>query len=204
MLVGLYKFRFGNLFGSFLTNIACGNLSGFHIIILNHGQTDMFFHQLPYVIVNPLPASNYSTASNSFNSICRNDTDYPWGESSGYLEPTKMLPFMRLIARPAMHLHMESYFDNVVNTTLYIPIDPAGQAFDRPNLLDILPPDQLPHLPSYPDVVIHYRCSDNVFNRMMGLLPFDPILRHIPRQARQVTVHRELHCLCICPLTFRL
>jgi hypothetical protein len=117
---------------------------------LNHGQIqDKFFLALPLVIVNPRPASNYSSASNTFNSICRNDSEYPWAETSGYVHPLNLLPFMRHISGPAMKAHMKDYFNRVVNTTLYIPIKFSGMEVDSPSLSDTLTPYQIAMLPAY-------------------------------------------------------
>lgn len=187
-VVGLHKYRFGNFIGSFLTSAACANLSGFHMMILNHGDNgDLFFQSLPRVIVNPNPAQNYDEAKQRYNSICMNDTDFPWDERNWFSNPFPLIPFIRNTMQSAMTVHMKSYL-NGIDTSLYLRADkaPYGEdtGEDSPNLLEKLSADKISSLPVYPDVLIHYRCSDNLFHPTMGLLPFHAIMRYIPPQSR--------------------
>ena len=72
-----------------------------------------------------------------------------------------------------------------VNTTLF----PFMKSIDDPDLQTVVPLTTT--LPLYPDVVIHYRCSDNVAIRGRGLTQFHTILNTIPSTTEYVMILNE-------------
>jgi hypothetical protein len=81
-----------------------------------------------------------------------------------------------------------------VKTTIFIPEHIGGQIsgfVDTPDLYNDLSIRNRTNLPLYPDVTIHYRCSDNIFFDNMGLLPFHHIVNVIPSQAEFIFIVTE-------------
>ena len=62
---------------------------------------------------------------------------------------------------------------------------------DTPTLKNILDETTQQSLPFYPDVTIHWRCSDNVFFGRMGLTPYRFIIDRLPNDAKYVFITTE-------------
>ena len=82
--------RFGNNMGTFLTDIACANLAGLHVVIVDIYKSKfsqhykVFFNSLPSVIVHPQPVLNKTKGIERYKQVC-GDFDWPWVRCNIYL-----------------------------------------------------------------------------------------------------------------------
>lgn len=209
MLFGISARRLGNEKGRFLPNLACAHLSHLHIIYLDlfsfdglgfnknhhdyrHGAD--FFDSFPTIIESFHPADNYETAKQAYKHHgCDNLARdwYPW-ESSNY-PITTYITFWRPLVAYALNNQMNNTeLIRKTNTTLYIEsqvnIPSITLGRDDPNLRETMSTEELAHLPEFPDVTIHWRCSDNILFNKMGLIPFPVIIRYIPSHVKYIFI----------------
>lgn len=182
--------------GFLLTNIACANQSGAHVIIINQGRNDsVFWEELPKVFVNPNPSPNISQVYRKIRTICNPGAAFPWDDGYKWQSPDQLIWSFRPVLRRAIHKQMSSYgYFTYFNSTMVIPDHLAnghhGGFVDEPDLRINLW-DNRHILPRYPDVLVHYRCSDNVFFENMGLSPFHFILDNIANEAKYIFILTE-------------
>jgi hypothetical protein len=194
--LGLHVGQFGNVLGYFLTSYACAYRSRSHIIIINHGEDDQaFWHAIPKVVVHPNPADDFDTFKASYQSTCNANSVFPWDDDQAWEKPDELISIYRPLLRRSIRLQMQAYgFFTTKNSTLLLcprTADQYDQFIDTPSLLETLPASDLASIPPYPDVLIHYRCSDNIFFGNMGLLPFHAILAHISIRSKFIFIITE-------------
>ena len=73
----------------------------------------------------------------------------------------------------------------------YRRVEEYHKIIDTPTLKNILNKKTQVALPFYPDVTIHWRCSDNVFFGGMGLIPYRFILNRLPKDTKFVFIVTE-------------
>ena len=200
--------QFGNRFGSFLTDFACGIINGAHLIIIDAARHyeqrgahqyrygENFFNKIPHIYVNKYPPMNRTSLIHRYEATCNAHSIYPWDYDYPF-PVNKLVPLFKKIMLPALHNQLIHMGVGTVSKSLLIHSshrvikgsiseNDYNNYQDSPNLPDLpdlnttLTPEQVSLLPLYPDVAIHYRCSDNVDFGGMGLLPFRHILSHIP------------------------
>lgn len=212
-------YQFGNRFGSFLTDFACGIINGAHLVIIDatrHYEQrgdhqyrfgENFFNSIPHVYVNKHPATNRTSLINRYEATCISPSIFPW--DFDYPFPVnKLVPLFKKIMLPSLHNQLIHMGIGTVSKTLLIhsshrvikgTIDEheynnyqsSTNLPDLPDLNTTLTAEQIAQLPLYPDVVIHYRCSDNVAFDRMGLLPFRHIISHIPVNTKYIMILTE-------------
>ena len=70
-------------------------------------------------------------------------------------------------------------------------VEEYHKIIDTPNLKNVLINQTQLALPFYPDVTIHWRCSDNIFFDRMGLTPYRFIIDRLPDDAKYVFITTE-------------
>ena len=221
ILVDFAMKQFGNVFGAYLTHVSCGEIAGAHEIVIDlkprdirveNGPTavsDLFFEtSRPPIFVHPNPATSMQEATiiNYKNSGCmtykKNKPYYhpfPW---LSYFPVDKMIPSFRRIVLPAMDAVITRLMTlNDIRTVMLLPQrmkthiienrPKLHEMIDTPNLRTILTSSEKRNLPIWPDVSIHFRCSDNLFWDRMGLTPFRYILSAIPNDAKYIFIATE-------------
>jgi len=78
-----------------------------------------------------------------------------------------------------------------IGTTVKTTLLPFMDSIDNPDLQTVVSQVDRNKLPLYPDVVIHYRFSDNVAIRGRGLTQFHTILNTIPPTSEYVMILTE-------------
>ena len=205
----------GNRMGEWLYYVGCRYAAGAHLILVPWPRLvdeieqyesnyyydgrfavtrRIFSEQFPHYIMNPHPASNMSEALEKAMKMCRK-ISFPWELP---LDLTQYIPFWRELLPRAFHNVTQQVVVN--SSTLTNPsylhflngLENSSH-FHRAigNEMMSRPLDTRSHLPMYPDVAIHYRCSDNVMFPKMGLLPYDVILRRVPADAKHIMILTE-------------
>ena len=99
------------------------------------------------------------------------------------------------IVRKSIHAQMKmaGFFKKYSTTLLPNKIYAHSRYYgvDIPNLVENLSNNEISKLPRYPDIAIHYRCSDNIMFSGMGLLSFHHIKKLIPLDAKYIFILTE-------------
>ena len=101
-----------------------------------------------------------------------------------------LLLHFRAVLVPAL----KHFYDSIgVGTTIKTTLLPFEGSTDIPDLTTIYESTNYSTLmlPLHPDVVIHYRCSDNINFKWMGLTQFHTILNLIPTDSRYIIILTE-------------
>lgn len=101
-----------------------------------------------------------------------------------------LLLHFRAVLVPAL----KHFYDSIgVGTTIKTTLLPFEGSADVPDLTTIYESTNYTTLmlPLHPDVVIHYRCSDNINFKWMGLTQFHTILNLIPTDSRYIIILTE-------------
>ena len=101
-----------------------------------------------------------------------------------------MLTHFRSVMVPALkHIYDSIGVGTTINTTL-LPFEDSN---DFPDLSTIYNFEMNPtlRLPLHPDVVVHFRCSDNIAFANMGLTQFHTILNLIPSDSEFIMILTE-------------
>ena len=191
--------RIGNFLGSYFDSIACANLTQHHFINFNDQfdrNEDIFWTAFPSVILH----SNSSRLSYQENlklvqRLCSCERycfgpDHPWASSSS-------IKFMRDTIQKALSLDLSVISNDgktkeerglVLTSHDYVSfLHNHNKSINTHENLHEL---KHAHLPLFPDVAVHYRCSDNLFGGM-GLLSFKFIKDMIPTDAKYIYIFHE-------------
>lgn len=179
-----------------MTTYACAYRSGAHIIIINSGENDEpFWQAIPKVVVHPNPAANYESVKSYYQSTCNANSVFPWDDEKHWYKPEELIAIYRPLLKNCIRSQLGSYgyFTTKKSMLLTYPtaFNKSNPFQDDPDLSKILSSTDLESIPLFPDVLIHYRCSDNIFFPNMGLLPFFAILSHIPVQSKYIFIVTE-------------
>ena len=183
----------GNRLGSILNDYACAIVSGAHFILIRAPEpTDSNHHldiresilgYIPHIVPHPNPSPNVNLALEIAKKVCKYETEWEWeyNGSDALLDPNSI----RFIRRIVYH--------GVTEVAKYL-IE-AGRFRSSDTLLySSLVKRESYSIRMYPavsDVAIHYRCSDNIRYKNMGLLPFPTITSLIPQHAKTIYIHTE-------------
>lgn len=196
----------GNVMGSVVTSWSCAHFSGAHAIVLDRldpklsaipnrvGNT--FFTALPEIFVNKNPCKTRAEVLEVYKKLCPNNHRYPWIQSKHPIGT--FIPFFRDILQEPIRKQLLTFGKNIT-TTMILPQHQINTSHsklahmeDIPDLYISLAATEREQLPVYPDVTVHYRCSDNIFERaQMGLLPFHSIIDNIPSSAKYIFIVTE-------------
>lgn len=174
-----------------------------------------FFTAFPEIIVNPNAHKTRAEVLKDYKKLCPKNIRYPWAQSEQPIE--KFIPYLRHIIHEPMRKQLLSIGisigsssssssskngatvaenrNNSITTTVILPQHQVNSSYsnkarmtDIPDLYDSLSAMEREQLPFYPDVTIHYRCSDNIFFNTMGLLQFHDIIDNIPSTAKYIFI----------------
>ena len=182
----ILRHRFGNHFGLLLSDYACAQVSGAHMILMIKSEHETvykvsdFESYLPTVIVHQNPI-NYSAKAIELARRC-GPYPYPWQVSDVYILREDVIPNIRKIVNHAVNNAALELFNNSTKIKRH--------AYDHLHSNNTIELNF-----SYPivsDVSIHYRCSDNIKHSEYGLLPFPTIISIIPAEAKYIYIHTEL------------
>ena len=209
----------GNVMGSVFTSWSCAQFSGAHAIVLDrldpklsgisHRVGSTFFTALPEIIVNKNPHKTRAEVLEDYKKLCPNNDRYPWSQSAQPID--KFIPYFRAIVQEPMHKQLLSIGlantqderataaeGGSLATSIILPQHQLNnshtklaQMNDIPDLYFTLSVTEREQLPVYPDVVVQYRCSDNIFSTAMGLLQFHDVIDSIPRDAKYIFILTE-------------
>jgi hypothetical protein len=182
--------RVGNHLGTYFNDIACAAQAGLHFIGVHyryesHGvyhHYDAFWNALPTLIEHHSPVA-YDNVVNSLYKECPCG-GYCWDAGDPWVQ---QLPLIRSIMTTGLHLHLASHDHHGVQVKF------RGMRHSKEK--DMIYPEHLPestYLPMFPDVAIHYRCSDNLYGGM-GLMSIGTLINHIPPESKYIYIFTESH-----------
>lgn len=191
--------RIGNFLGSYFDSVACANQTMHHFINFNNQfdeNEDLFWTAFPSVIFHPnVSKLSYQENLKMVKNVCPCDR-YCFGPNHPWAAPAS-LTFMRGIIQKALSLDMSVRNNEgktkeehglILSSHDYVSfLHSHNKSLNtRENL------HELTHvyLPLFPDVAVHYRCSDNLFGGM-GLLSFKFIKNMIPADAKYIYIFHE-------------
>jgi hypothetical protein len=171
----------GNHIGAYFDSIGCASASGMHFVGLSPRvePNEPFNNAFPHIIVHhsPLPSNNRDLWINTVSNKCKCHR-YCWNVGQPW---ETIIPKIRQIMASAVHLHAYSVKHGILPETHGLVLNYKT---------DIFTTDLNEFLPLFPDVAIHYRCSDNLFGGM-GCLSFQMILNRIPSSAKYIYIFGE-------------
>ena len=203
----------GNVMGSVFNSWSCAHFSGAHAIVLDyldptlcgipHRVGNTFFAALPKIIVHKNPHKTRAEVVEDYKKLCPKNNRYPWVQSEQPID--KFIPYLRDIVQEPMRKQLLSIgiegsngaraSNDSVATTIILPQHQlnnsntnTAQMTDVPDLYYTLSVTEKEQLLLYPDVTVHYRCSDNIFFKGMGLLQFHDIIDNIPSTAKYIFI----------------
>lgn len=200
--------RWGNRFGKYFHDLGCAYLSGAHIIHLkasfhpyreeDRPGASVWFERVPAVIVHESPAESMMSSIEKFHNVCKIHP-YPW--DNGDDDVLAMVPILRSVFLAPIE-HVMARTETTTSLKLKESMMKWSEVDYNQNLVDSYNSEVMSgrtrghlafenDLTMYPDVSIHYRCSDNVFFRQMGLTHFTSILRRIPSNAKYIYILTE-------------
>lgn len=206
ILSDLHHGQTGNIFGSLLSSIGCANMSGAHVIHLNLNKEPYqqdektLFESIPKIIINKNPAVNITTVIHKYiENGCVLESAFPWEEKLPLKQANGMIYSFHTIVRKSINAQMKSagffkkYSTTLLHYNLYTELYESHnwQGTDIPNLANMLSNIEISKLPKYPDVAVHYRCSDNLLVPGMGLLAFHHIKKLIPSHVKYIFILTE-------------
>ena len=178
------RHRFGNLFGLLLNDYACAHALGAHMIVIiqssseTHYEVRSFEKYIPTIIVhqNPIDYNKSKTLIQKCGPY-----PFPWEYDDAVILRQDIISNIRKIINYAVtNTALEHYHNQTI-----MKKHPHDHLHSNNTI-------QINHrYPTVGDVAIHYRCSDNMRNLVMGLLPFPTIISLIPSTAKYIYLHTE-------------
>jgi len=171
----------GNHLGTYFDTMACAYKSGFHFIGLSPrtDSFDAFYNAFPQLVphTNPTTTTDRKEMLKLIDKHCSCGR-YCWRRGQVW---ESIIPRMRQMMKDAIRMH-------VTHPRHGVFLEYTGLFLDKEK--DIYSVDPNVYLPLFPDVAIHYRCSDNLFDGM-GCLAFKTIIDRIPRSSTYIYIFSE-------------
>ena len=135
VITELFTGQTGNILGNFLQYIACGQLAGAHLVIIDYNRQydfhdpdlvredhavrrrpgENFFETIPAIIVNQHPAESQTAAIANYRNKCGGGRIFPW---EGTMPIAEMIPYFRSLIQPGKQAHLSNPIPNYYQPNL--------------------------------------------------------------------------------------